>query len=89
MWMFKMAVLMFLSDLACIYVGAVKHSVICTSRPDAPAAFTLISMPQSGCGDVGLLGKGQAMLCPMMPLHCSGREMPAVPQMVTDGSGTN
>lgn len=48
-----MAVLMFLSDLACIYVGAVKHSVICTSRPDAPAAFTLISMPQSGCGDVG------------------------------------
>lgn len=48
-----MAVLMFLADLACFYVRAVDHSVICTGRPDAPAAHTLISMPQSGCGDVG------------------------------------
>lgn len=48
-----MAVLMFMADLGSFYVSAVDHSVICTGRPDAPAALTLISMPQSGCGDVG------------------------------------
>lgn len=44
---------MFRDDLECFYVSAVDHSVICTGTPDAPAALTLISMPQSGCGDVG------------------------------------
>lgn len=46
LWMLKMAVLMFLADLVGFYV-------ICTDIPDAPAALTLISMPQLGCGDVG------------------------------------
>lgn len=48
-----MAVLMFLADPVCFYVGDVDHSIICSGRPDAPAALTLISMPHSGCGDVG------------------------------------
>lgn len=37
----------------------------------------------------GLLGTGQTSLRPTIALHRSGREMPAVPQMATDGSGTN
>lgn len=51
--MLKMAALMFQADLESFYVNAVDHCVICTGTPDAPAALTLISMPQSGCGDVG------------------------------------
>lgn len=45
--MLKMAVLMFLADLVGFCVRAVDHSVICTGRPDAPTALTLISMSQS------------------------------------------